>query len=481
MPTKSSSPKRIVFFHPDLGIGGAERLILDAALALQSLGHTITIYTSHRDPTHCFDEARPNGPLEIRVRGNTVFAATLFGRFKILFSILRQLHLLVQICVFGELGRLKPDVFFVDQLSAGVPFLRWWFGGEQSGTRVLFYCHFPDLLLVQNRSRWWKSIWRLPFDWLEGWGMQGADKIVVNSGFTKGVVEEVWPSLAAKKGKDRVHEIGIVYPCVDTQPSSPDPATDHTREEPTAELWKSKKTILSINRFERKKNIALALHAFHTLPPQTRQYARLVLAGGHDPRVDENVKYHAELVALAESLGLRCATAKNLVTALNIPDDIEVLFLLSVPAQLKTMLLSTARLLVYTPTNEHFGIVPLEAMRAGVPVLAADSGGPLETVVEGETGWLRSVEEVGEWTEIMRRVLDGMSDEEIRVMGDKGKRWVESEFSATKMADRLDGEIATVLAGPRQRTLELSDLLLGIGMAVPVLVALYVVIYRLLT
>ncbi|KAL8772882.1 MAG: hypothetical protein Q9194_004481, partial [Teloschistes cf. exilis] len=471
MPTKSSYPKRIVFFHPDLGIGGAERLILDAALALQSLGHTITIYTSHRDPTHCFDEARPNGPLDIRVRGNAIFPATLFGRFKILFSILRQLHLLVQICVFGELRRLKPDVFFVDQLSAGVPFLRWWFGGEASGTRVLFYCHFPDLLLVQNRSRWWKSIWRLPFDWLEGWGMQGADKIVVNSGFTKGVVEEVWPSLAAKKGKDRVHEIGIVYPCVDTSSSSPATATHQTEQEPTAELWNSKKTILSINRFERKKNIALALHAFHTLPPQTRQHARLVLAGGHDPRVEENVKYHAELVALAETLDLRSATAKNLVTALNIPDDIEVLFLLSVPAQLKTMLLSTARMLVYTPTNEHFGIVPLEAMMAGVPVLAADSGGPLETVVEGETGWLRSAEEVGEWTEIMQRVLDGMSDEEIRVMGDKGKRWVESEFSATKMADRLDGEVATVLAGPRQRALGLPDLLLGIGMAVPVLVA----------
>ncbi|KAL9585471.1 MAG: hypothetical protein Q9212_001504 [Teloschistes hypoglaucus] len=458
MPTKSSSPKRIVFFHPDLGIGGAERLILDAALALQSLGHTITIYTSHRDPTHCFDEARPNGPLDIRVRGHTIFPATLFGRFKILCSILRQFHLLVQICVFGELRRLDPDVFFVDQLSAGVPFLRWRFGGEGSATRVLFYCHFPDLLLVQNRSTWWKSVWRFPFDWLEGWGMQGADKIVVNSGFTKGVVEEVWPSLATKKGKDhRVHEIGIVYPCVDsTNPAST--ASNAKKKSPSPSTPSTPS------------------------PPPIRQTARLILAGGHDPRVAENVKYHTHLVTLAqETLGLRTATARNVVTALNIPDDIEVLFLLSVPAQLKTTLLSTARLLVYTPTNEHFGIVPLEAMRAGVPVLAADSGGPLETVVEGKTGWLRCAEDVGEWTEIMQRVLEGMSDEEIRVMGDNGKRWVESEFSATKMADRLDGEIAAVLAGPRQRVLELPDLLLGIGMAVPVVVALYIVIYRLLT
>lgn len=52
-------PKRnIVFVHPDLGIGGAERLVIDAAVGLQSIGHKVTILTSHCDPTHCFEEAR---------------------------------------------------------------------------------------------------------------------------------------------------------------------------------------------------------------------------------------------------------------------------------------------------------------------------------------------------------------------------------------------------------------------------------------
>lgn len=48
----------IVFFHPDLGIGGAERLVIDAAVGLQNRGHKVTIFTSHCDPKHCFDEAR---------------------------------------------------------------------------------------------------------------------------------------------------------------------------------------------------------------------------------------------------------------------------------------------------------------------------------------------------------------------------------------------------------------------------------------
>ncbi|KAI4138453.1 MAG: hypothetical protein LQ341_004663, partial [Variospora aurantia] len=228
-----------------------------------------------------------------------------------------------------------------------------------------------------------------------------------------------------------------------------------------------KKVVLSINRFERKKDIGLALRAFHGLAQQERQHVRLVLAGGYDLRVDENVQYHKELVRVAEEeLGLRSATTKNVVTAMDVPDDIQVLFLLSVPAQLKTMLLAAATLLIYTPANEHFGIVPLEAMLAEVPVLAADSGGPLETVLEGKTGWLRSPEKVGEWTDVMRRVLQEMSDDQLCAMGRAGREWVESEFSERKLANRLDEEIEAMLEAPREEAFEVPDLLLAVGILV---------------
>jgi hypothetical protein len=52
------SKQCVVFVHPDLGIGGAERLIVDAAVGLQQRGHKVVIFTSHCDPNHCFEEAR---------------------------------------------------------------------------------------------------------------------------------------------------------------------------------------------------------------------------------------------------------------------------------------------------------------------------------------------------------------------------------------------------------------------------------------
>lgn len=58
MAEKAKTPRNIVFVHPDLGIGGAERLVIDAAVGLQNAGHKVTILTSYRDKNHCFEEAR---------------------------------------------------------------------------------------------------------------------------------------------------------------------------------------------------------------------------------------------------------------------------------------------------------------------------------------------------------------------------------------------------------------------------------------
>ncbi|KAL7926382.1 glycosyltransferase family 4 protein [Trichoderma austrokoningii] len=442
----------IVFFHPDLGIGGAERLVVDAAVGLQQRGHRVVIFTNHCDRSHCFDECR-DGTLDVRVHGEWPIPMSVFNRLTIVCAILRHLQLLVQIALSGELQDLEPRAFVVDQLSAGLPLLRF----LSPDAPILFYCHFPDLLLAQGRQSALKRLYRLPFDWIEEWSMGFAQAVAVNSEFTKGVVARTWPRL-----KEKV-DTKVVYPCVDTTVRE-----DSSSGSDDALLGGSYRIILSINRFERKKDIGLAVKAFAAIPEDLRRHVRLVLAGGYDPRVAENVDYHTELEALAASHSLKHHTVTSFDTTSlsSIPSDASVLFLLSIPNAIKASLLRVARLLVYTPSNEHFGIVPLEAMLARVPVLAANTGGPVETIQDTKTGWLRDPDDVGAWSTVMISVL-GMSDQDVRRMGTDGEERVRSLFGRDNMALRLETSIDEILSQKHAR----PSLLMPVGIVISLLLA----------
>lgn len=136
---------------------------------------------------------------------------------------------------------------------------------------MLFYCHYPDLLLARGREGWWKRAYRAPFDKLEGWSMGFAQAVAVNSEFTKGVVRETWPGLEGRV------ELRVVHPCVaiDEVPAKGD-------VEEIVE-WREEKMVLSINRFERKKDVALAIKAFAAIPEARRKGVRLVIAGMSPP------------------------------------------------------------------------------------------------------------------------------------------------------------------------------------------------------
>jgi alpha-1,3/alpha-1,6-mannosyltransferase len=129
-------------------------------------------------------------------------------------------------------------------------------------------------------------------------------------------------------------------------------------------------TFVSINRFERKKDVGKAVRAFALLATQLEavefKSLRLILAGGYDPRVAENVEYKEELEDLAAGLGVKD----------------QVIFKPSFSGEERSAMLEKGLCIVYTPANEHFGIVPVEGMYAGLPVVACNSGGPMESISE---------------------------------------------------------------------------------------------------
>ena len=164
---------QIVFLHPDLGIGGAERAVIDAALALKSRGHSVRFLTAHHDPAHCFQETK-DGTLDVTSVGDWL-PRQIFGKFYALCAYLRMIYAAFYL-VF--LSGFQYDLVFCDQISACIPILRWF-----SSSKILFYCHFPDMLLTK-RQNFLKKIYRAPIDWLEEKTTGMAHSVLVNSKFT---------------------------------------------------------------------------------------------------------------------------------------------------------------------------------------------------------------------------------------------------------------------------------------------------------
>jgi glycosyltransferase involved in cell wall biosynthesis len=61
---------------------------------------------------------------------------------------------------------------------------------------------------------------------------------------------------------------------------------------------------------------------------------------------------------------------------------------------------------LFTPQNEDWGIVPLEAMAFGKPVIAVNQGGPSESVLDGETGFLCRPAAVADFAAAMGRLVN---------------------------------------------------------------------------
>ena len=164
--------------------------------------------------------------------------------------------------------------------------------------------------------------------------------MLVNSKFTARVFSE---TLASLHGRG-VHP-SVLYPAAALPPARSvrsTPSVDALSRVGIASVPADARVMLSINRFERKKGLPLALRCLAELRSRGRGYQdiHLVLAGGYDPRLAENVEHLDELRREAAALGVAAA----------------VTFVPSFSDAQKAALLAAAMLVLYTPEVRHASV-----------------------------------------------------------------------------------------------------------------------------
>lgn len=126
-------------------------------------------------------------------------------------------------------------------------------------------------------------------------------------------------------------------------------------------------------------------------------------------------------------------------------------FLGPVPhAELPDVLRASDLFLLTTEPPESFGIVLIEAMACGLPVVATDYPGVRAVVVEGETGLLARQ---GDPADVARRLaeLRELGGEGRQAMGAAGRERAEREWNWPRLLDRMDEAYAEAIAARRAR------------------------------
>ena len=223
---------RVTFIHLDLGIGGAESLIIAMASALLPPASSVKIYTTRCDADHCYDEVKkPSGALaqSVCIRG-AFLPATVFNKFTAIMSYIRTLYLTIAVIVDALFNHYfkhnpLPDVIVVDVLPAPLPLL----SALLPNTALLYYCHFPDKYLVRNtvngvvvsKPSLLRSLYRLPLDSLEAFCTKHATITAVNSNFTKDTFTAAFPAITTPPT--------VLYPAINLEQFIP-PVSSATKQ-----------------------------------------------------------------------------------------------------------------------------------------------------------------------------------------------------------------------------------------------------------
>lgn len=233
-----------------------------------------------------------------------------------------------------------------------------------------------------------------------------ADRILVNSLFLKADVEKRVPGVSPK--------LGVVYPGVDPYRFAKSEEASALRR---VHGWEGRNILLFAGRLIPLKGVH---HLLEALPQLVRRYPNLLLVIVGSPFYGSNrtSAYYRKLRAMARPWR-RYVHFEPYVSHEDMPAWFGMADVGVVPSV----------------RREAFGLVNVEAMASGLPVVACRVGGIAEIVEDGVTGYLVNPRHPA--AEIADRISLLLDDEALRWrMGAMGRQRVLGEFTWHHTADR---------------------------------------------
>ena len=261
-------------------------------------------------------------------------------------------------------------------------------------------------------------------------GVENADAIIAVS---QGMRDDV---LAAYPAVDPAR-VRVIHNGIDPGDWRPDPSLDALHEHG---VDPDRPSVVFVGRITRQKGVVHLLDAAEHLPAG----AQLVLCAGAPDTKEIAEEFRTRVAELADA-----------------PVDIiwidEML-----PRHKVIQLLTHAQVFVCPSIYEPFGIVNLEAMACGLPVVASRVGGIPEIVLPGKTGWLVDLEPSGDALgspadparfahDLAAAITEAFeSPEQAALMGAAGRERIEEHFGWSAIAART-AELYTELVAQGRR------------------------------
>lgn len=325
---------RVALYHPWVYLkSGLERTLLEI---LRRSRHDWTLYTSHYDPDGTYPELREIPIVELsRVSVRRTYGSVAQGALTLATS------------------RLDPSEF--DALVISCDGLGDLLNLRNTTKPSLCLCFTPLRATFDEEYRarlLERTGWKRPFALVAEMGFRIVDRLCWRRYSHVVAISDTVRDRIVTGGLYPRDRIEILRPGIDGARISPGPDFDPY--------------FLVAGRIMWTKNVQLAIEAFAIARPNLPDGFMLKIAGMVDAK---SASYFAELQSRAQEVGG--------IEFIIGPDDTGM-----------RELYDHCSGLLFTAFNEDWGLVPVEAMAAGKPVIAVDAGGPRESVLDGITGYL---------------------------------------------------------------------------------------------